>query len=575
MKAARILGVTFLVAAGSSLVGAASTYTNPVIDEIGPADPTVVRVDETYYMYCTGDNTSYHVYTSPDLVHWTKGRKVFEPGPRNVWAPDVFRDPGDGRFYLYYTVNKRIGVAVADRPDGTFEDHATFFENAIDAHLFRDADGRYYLYYVQLPGFRIHVQRMKSPLEREGEPIEILRPTEPWEKISGAVTEGPWMLVHDGTYYLLYSGTGANSLNYAIGYATADSPTGPFTKHPGNPIVQRNEVAFGPGHGCVVADDAGQLWSVYHQQKDDTEAWNRFVCIDPLWFDEQGVLHGKATRGTAEPAPVIHTGTKLAAEYTRDKGIEDDPHVLAFTDFESDAWREQWSGGNRDTVSVVENDVEHGFVPLQGKALRIRVEEGAHMGASLQFDFKDKVGREPEEIYFRYYLRLGSDWDPERGGKLPGIGGTYGRAGWGGRPSNGRNGWSARGQFKGRTGGKTPIGFYCYHADMEGRYGSAWIWEKDGLGYLENDRWYCIEQYARMNTPGKNDGMLRGWVDGKLAFQKTEVRMRDVRDLKIECIWINIYHGGKWTATSDDHLYIDNVAVARRYIGSMELPHKK
>jgi len=284
------------------------TYTNPVIDEIGPADPTVVRFRGVYYLYPTGNNTGYHVYTSTDLVHWTKGKTVFEPGGRNVWAPDVFRDPGDGKFYLYYTANKRIGVAVADRPDGTFADRATFFRNAIDAHMFRDEDGKYYLYYVQLPGFRIHVQRMKTPLQKQGEPVKVIWPTEPWEKIRGAVTEGPWMLKRGRTYYLLYSGTGADSLDYAIGYATANSPMGPFTKHPGNPIVKRGGGALGPGHGCVVTDSAGKLWSVYHQQKDGTRPWNRFICIDPLWFDAKGVLHGKATRGKSQPAPVVTAG---------------------------------------------------------------------------------------------------------------------------------------------------------------------------------------------------------------------------------------------------------------------------
>ena len=214
----------------------------------------------------------------------------------------MFRDISDGKFYLYYTVNHRIGVAVADRPDALFEDQATLFESAIDAHMFSE-DGKYYLYYVQLPGFRIHVQQMKTPLEKQGDPVEILRPTEPWEKIRGEVTEGPWMLKHGGLYYLLYSGTGANSLDYAIGYATSESPMGPFVKHEGNPIVQRNDRALGPGHGCVVEDAEGRLWSVYHQQKDDTQPWNRFICIDPLWFDDQGVLHGKATRGAPEPAP--------------------------------------------------------------------------------------------------------------------------------------------------------------------------------------------------------------------------------------------------------------------------------
>ena len=293
-----VLGVPFLRGEANKPI-----YTNPVIDEIGPADPHVILFKNKYYLYPTGDNRSYHVYTSTDLMHWTKGAKVFAPGERNVWAPDVFLNPVDKKFYLYYTVNKKIGVAVTDKPDGIFVDRATLFTNAIDAHMFRDDDGKLYLYYVQLPGFRIHVQRMKTPLQKAGKPIGIIRPTEPWEKKRSAVTEGPWMLKHNKTYYLMYSGTGANSLDYAVGYATSRSPTGPFVKHPGNPIIKRGSGALGPGHGCAVKDAKGKLWHVYHQQKDGTKPWNRFICIDPLWFDAKGVLHGKATRGAPQPAP--------------------------------------------------------------------------------------------------------------------------------------------------------------------------------------------------------------------------------------------------------------------------------
>ncbi|UCD52877.1 MAG: hypothetical protein JSW27_09605 [Phycisphaerales bacterium] len=262
-------------------------------------------------------------------------------------------------------------------------------------------------------------------------------------------------------------------------------------------------------------------------------------------------------------------GNGLAGRYAGDTGIGENPQVICATDFELADWHADWSGGTRATVSVVTEDARRKFEPWRGKALRIKVPQGQHYGASLQYDFQKHLGAEPEAVYFRYYLRLADDWDPQRGGKLPGIGGTYGRGGWGGRPSDGRNGWSARGQFNGRRAGKTPIGFYCYHADMKGKYGASWIWEKDGLGHLENNRWYCIEQYAKLNTPGANDGILRGWVDGKLAFEKTDVRMRDIPELKIECIWINIYHGGLWSAPSDDHLFIDNVVIARQYIGPM------
>lgn len=281
----------------------AATYTNPVIDEIGPADPDVILSNGTYYLYCTGDNVSYHVYTSSDLVHWTKKGRVFTPGEKGVWAPDVYADPQGGLIYLYYTVNKRIGVAVANSPEGPFDNRAKLVDSAIDAHLFRDGDGRLYLYYVELPGSRINVQRMRTPLEKEGDPVEVVRPTEPWEKKRGHVTEGPFMLKHNGTYYLLYSGTGADSPDYGVGYATSKSPTGPFVKFAGNPVIHRGGGVFGPGHGCVVTDAEGKLWHVYHQQRDESRGWNRFLCLDPLWFDDDDVLHGRATRGTPQSAP--------------------------------------------------------------------------------------------------------------------------------------------------------------------------------------------------------------------------------------------------------------------------------
>ena len=95
------------------------------------------------------------------------------------------------------------------------------------------------------------------------------------------------------------------------------------------------------------------------------------------------------------------------------------------------------------------------------------------------------------------------------------AGPTVGLAG-GGRPVDGTDGWSARGLFEGQKDCRTPIGFYCYHMDMKGIYGSDWVWDRDRLGFLENNRWYCIEQYVKLNTPGQPDGVLRG-VGGRSA----------------------------------------------------------
>ncbi|MCX7867436.1 MAG: glycoside hydrolase family 43 protein [Limisphaera sp.] len=287
--------------------GEGRTFQNPLLEGT-LADPMVLAYQGTFYLYATGEvdgDRGTRVYTSTNLVDWTRGPVVFRPGRPHVWAPDVWRDPRSGRFYLYWTVSETVGVAVSDAPVGPFREVASWFPRAIDAHLFRDDDGRLYLYFVQLPDFRIMVQRMASPTEPEGPPVELLRPESDWETRAGRVTEGPWMLKHQGRYYLLYSGSGANTPDYAVGYAVAERPTGPFRRAPHNPIVRRGEGVYGPGHGCALQDHAGQWWHIYHQKRTDRIAWDRFIAMDRLWFDGEGRLFGRATRGVAQPAPVI------------------------------------------------------------------------------------------------------------------------------------------------------------------------------------------------------------------------------------------------------------------------------
>jgi beta-xylosidase len=304
--------VLLVVAALASAPGPAAepaTFQNPVIDA-NLADPAVLLHQGVYYLYATGDvdgDNGTRAYTSTNLVEWKRGPVVFRPGEPHVWAPDVWRDPRSGRFYLYYTVNQSVGVAEAEGPLGPFAIRRKLFSEAIDAHLFRDDDGRLFLYFVKLPGFRITVQPMASPSETKGEPRVILQPESDWETRAGRVTEGPWILKERGRYHLLYSGSGANTPEYAVGYATAESPLGPFTRAAHNPIVRRSEGLFGPGHGCAVRDGAGRWWHVYHQKRADRVEWDRFVCVDPLWFDPEGRLQGRATRGVAQPRPTPAT----------------------------------------------------------------------------------------------------------------------------------------------------------------------------------------------------------------------------------------------------------------------------
>ena len=266
----------------------------------------------------------------------------------------------------------------------------------------------------------------------------------------------------------------------------------------------------------------------------------------------------------------------LSASYPGDANIADHASVMLFADFESASWGDQWTDGSgRATLQAVDGSEGNSFAPLAGSALRIEVTAGDNYGGALTYKFADEQGSEPTEIYMRYYLRFGEDWLPTDGGKLPGISGTYGVAGWGGRPVDGTDGWSARGTYKTVIPDGNPlerhsaIGNYVYHADMAGQYGDVDLWLDGCAGLLDKNRWYAVETYLKLNTLGENDGILRGWVDGRLAYERTNWRWRDVDSLKIEQIWMNVYHGGSAVPPTDLHLYIDNVVIASEYIGPM------
>jgi len=283
----------------------------------------------------------------------------------------------------------------------------------------------------------------------------------------------------------------------------------------------------------------------------------------------------------ASPTFVRDTGPVvggIAQGYDRDQGISKHSDVVFATGFESAVWLTEW--GAYSPVShaeVITEDPSAQFVPLQGRALRVRIEKGSNYGLDLRYMLGSGGKIEPEEIFFRYYLRFGNDWNPSRdGGKMPGIAGTYGKAGWGMRKSDGFNGWSLRGGFNRRPDnapgvkGFTTLVSYAYHADMKDSSGDHWAWSDGISGIVENNRWYAIEQYVKLNTPGQINGVFRAWIDGHQVAEKTNARFRHVPDLKIESVWLNVYHGGTAVSPENMTLYIDNVVIARRYIGPMK-----
>ena len=249
------------------------------------------------------------------------------------------------------------------------------------------------------------------------------------------------------------------------------------------------------------------------------------------------------------------------------------PDILFSTSFENNDWSSDWENTYRGQHKLVKTNKNENFKPLAGKALEVVIKKGEFLGIGATYPLPKNL----KKAYFRYYLRLGSSWELNTTGKLPGFSGTYHntshRAGWGGRKSDGSNGWSAR-MFMAKTlssnnvlPNTTPIGTYLYHADMKKIYGDVEYWNLNNESLLEKNKWYSIEQYIQLNTPNKQNGQLKAWVNGKLVYSNTTIRFSDNPAIGLENVWLNVYHGGKTKAPRDLTLYIDDLIIAKNYIG--------
>ena len=275
-------------------------------NEIYLADPTVYAEDGIYYMTGTGQPEGFAILESSDLVHWKapgpdpmilrKGTGTF--GNKWFWAPQFFKD-GDV-YYLAYTADEQIAIACSDVVSGPFLQDVVGPVDAsaknIDPFIFKDDDGKYYLYHVRFGhGNFIWVAELdpgsghlvKETLRK------CLECTEDWEHTSAyqsdPIMEGPSVIKVDGIYYLFYSANHYMSPDYAVGYVWAETPFGPWHKNPDNPVIHRSIVGEnGSGHGDIFIGPDGRYWYVYHVHNSDVRVHPRKTRIIPLSVIETG-----------------------------------------------------------------------------------------------------------------------------------------------------------------------------------------------------------------------------------------------------------------------------------------------
>lgn len=300
---------------------------NPVLPGLY-ADPNIAIFGTTYYIYATTDGyegwggKDFYVWSSPDLVSWTRSEEPFltldgENGnvpwaTGNAWAPTIAER--DGKYYFYFSGNnptynaKTIGVAVADSPDGPFtaeseplitNKESLTSNQAIDPAVFEDPEsGKYYIFWGNgVPLFAELNEDMVSVKWNTVAKVETLE----------NFREGLFVNFRDGLYHLTYSIDDTGSENYRVGYATSESVRGPWEYQ--GVILEKDtsQGILGTGHNSITQVPGTDDWYIaYHRfHIPNGNGTNREVAIDRLTFDGETGLINKVKPTLEGPQPQV------------------------------------------------------------------------------------------------------------------------------------------------------------------------------------------------------------------------------------------------------------------------------
>lgn len=345
------------------------TYCNPIsqgIDPNGIRDCQVFRDGNWWYMTATARphwsrqeikgnlNEGVPLYRSNDLKSWSfidyivKRPEETSWYYRRFWAPEVHFI--NGKYYATFNCSNPdhgyagqwMGLAVADEVAGPYtvltEDKPLGGGN--DLTLYQDDDGTVYGFYNR--GKEFGIGFCKIDLEKgefvgehtscirpekvdfeynadgtivqtpgyDGRPIDKVAKYYDWDSIG---IEGAYVIKRGDIYYLFYSSW---TRGYEIGYATASSIQGPWTKADNNPIYgamskaacERNGFEWSGdenspfnqvGHNEIFTGPDGRIWLSCHGiMSSDPES--PMLVIDPLDFDEDGKVIKKVPTYTPQ-----------------------------------------------------------------------------------------------------------------------------------------------------------------------------------------------------------------------------------------------------------------------------------
>lgn len=359
---------------------------NPIISSIYTADPSAhVWKDGRIYIYASHDTDPsrgcdlmdrYHVFSSDNMVDWVDEGEILNSSDLEwgmdgfMWAPDAAYK--NGTYYFYYphptgpewNNSWAVGVATSKFPDKEFKDmghpivgvgdeyvnESGYFggDAMIDPCVFMDDDGRSYIY-LGGGGKCVVAELNEDMVSLKSEPVSIVDGLEDYH-------EGPWVFKRNGIYYMAYpdNAGGGNNMRYAI----AESPMGPWTSQG----VILGSTGCDTSHGSVV-EYKGEWYIFYHNQAVSGNGTLRSVCVDKLYFDENGAIEKvvQTLDGVDPVGPAMEPSPDMVTYQVNNENVtlEGDAALLE---------NEKASGGyvvnnlHKDGSAVVLNNVDGGTV---------------------------------------------------------------------------------------------------------------------------------------------------------------------------------------------------------------------
>ena len=290
------------------------------------ADPAIVRHKGAYYLFQT---LADGYWRSDDLVRWTFVKPsrwpfdsivapaVWSDGERILIQPSMMEpgailsttDPDSGVLDFFVRRMPELPGAVRRGLESTIKP-GQIPPGPWDPALFKDDDGRWYLYWgssnvFPLYGTEIAFEDGRLIYKGAARPLLRLHPDRHgWERFgqdhSGGLpdgtpidpyVEGAWMTKVAGRYYLQYGAPGTEYNAYANGTYVANSPLGPFEYAPYNPVAYKpGGFVQGAGHGSTFQDAYGNWWNTGTPWIGNNWRFERRIGMWPAHFAADGQM---------------------------------------------------------------------------------------------------------------------------------------------------------------------------------------------------------------------------------------------------------------------------------------------